>query len=85
MKTLALLPLIAAPLFMSACTTTVVERPPARGTVVVERGGYYHRPYRPYRRDVVVYEGGPRDVVYYNDHHGRYYWHGHRRVYVTVY
>ncbi|EDY21297.1 hypothetical protein CfE428DRAFT_1590 [Chthoniobacter flavus Ellin428] len=72
MKSLFLLTVLAVPMLVTGC----VEH-----EVVVHRGPYYH----PYHRDVVVVEPAPVGVVYYTDHHGRYYWRHHHRVYVRVY
>lgn len=71
MKPFLLLAVIAGSTLMSAC--------------VVERDVYVHRrPYRPYRREVVI-TPAPPGVVVYTDVRGRYYWRHHRRVYVTYY
>src|SRR4051794_5328506 len=99
MKSLLLLPLVAIPLLMTGCETTIVERHPRRAAyverdVVVEHPRY-HRDVvvvnpRP-RRDVVVVEprpfyGHPRadvQIRYYTDARGRYYWRDGRRIYVN--
>jgi hypothetical protein len=76
MKALFLLPVLAAPMLMTGCYyDTVVYHRPARTSVVVVNP--------PPTRRVVVVSSPPRGVVFYTNRWGRYYWHGHRRVYVT--
>ena len=88
MKAFSLLLLLVAAVIASGCHTVYVDR---RRPVYVDHPGYYYRrpapvvvvdrPYhhRYYHRPYTT------NIVYYNDHYGRYYWRDGRRIYIRRY
>lgn len=77
MKALFLLGVLTAPMLLTGCYyDTAVYHRPTRSVVVVNNP--------PPRRNVVVVSSRPRRV-YYTDRRGRWYWHNHRRVYVSYF